>query len=171
MGKKALIFIIIGAILGVALAGGGIYLILSNSPAPSEDGEEGEESKVEEYDTTQGKRLTLSKVQVPLAGLGSKTSYLQADFTIIFKTEAALKKAEAMEPDIKAAIYSVFETKTADDLKVKPAIPDENGNVKEVVSPRIAMQEPLLEAIRAIYVTEEDKEDIVSVVISSFMIV
>ena len=130
-----------------------------------------EAPKIEEYDTTQGKRLTLSKVQVPLAGLGSKTSYLQADFTIIFKTENALKKAEAMEPDIKAAIYSVFETKTADDLKVKPATPDENGNIKEVVSPRIAMQEPLLEAIRAIYVTEEDKEDVVSVVISSFMVV
>ena len=168
MGKKALIFIIVGALLGVLLAGGGIYLILSNSPAPTEEGEDGEEPKVVEYDTTQGKRLTLSKVQIPLAGVGSKTSYLQADFTIIFKTDTALKKAEAMEPDIKSAIYSVFETKTADDLKVKPAI---DGTADNVVSPRIAMQEPLLNAIRAIYVTEEDKEDVVSVVISSFMIV
>lgn len=171
MGKKTILFIIIGAVLGVALAGGGIFFILSHPSVPEEEGLEEQEKKVEEYDTTQGKRLTLSKVQIPLAGLGSKTSYLQADFTIIFKTDAALTKAEAMEPDIKAAIYSVFETKTADDLKVKPAIPDENGNIKEVVSPRIAMQEPLLNAIRAIYVTEEDKEEVVSVVISSFMVV
>jgi len=171
MGKKAIIFIIVGAVLGVLLAGGGIFFILNNAPTPVEDGVEEQEKKVEEYDTTQGKRLTLSKVQIPLAGLGSKTSYLQADFTIIFKTDEALKKAEAMEPDIKAAIYSVFETKTADDLKVKPAIPDEDGNIKEIVSPRIAMQEPLLKAIRDIYVTEEDKEEVVSVVISSFMIV
>jgi len=167
MGKKALIFIIVGAVLGLLLAGGGIYLILSNSPVPTEEGEEGEAPKVVEYDTTQGKRLTLSKVQIPLAGVGSKTSYLQADFTIIFKTDAALKKAEAMEPDIKSAIYSVFETKTADDLRVKPSV---DGSTENVVSPRIAMQEPLLNAIRAIYVTEEDKEDVVSVVISSFMI-
>lgn len=171
MGKKAFIFIIVGAVLGLALAGGGIFFILNNAPAPEEEGTETVEKKVEEYDTTQGKRLTLSKVQIPLAGLGSKTSYLQADFTIIFKSEEALKKAEAMEPDIKAAIYSVFETKTADDLKVKPAVPDENGNIKETISPRIAMQEPLLNAIRGIYVTEEDKEEVVSVVISSFMVV
>ena len=171
MGKKALIFIVVGAILGVALAGGGIYFILNNAPAPEEEDGETTEKKVEEYDLTQGKRFTLSKVQIPLAGMGSKTSYLQADFTIVFKTDVALKKAEAMEPDIKAAIYSVFETKTADDLRAKPATIDENGNAVESVSPRIAMQEPLLNAIRAIYVTEEDKEDIVGVVISSFMIV
>lgn len=167
MGKKAILFIVIGVVLGVALAGGGIYFMIQNAAEKPET----EEPEIEEYDLTQGKRLTLEKVQIPLASSGSKTSYLQADFTIVFKTEDALNKANEMIPDIKAAIYSVFETKTADQLKVKPTTETEDGEAKSDISPREAMREPVLDSIRNIYTTEEDKENIVSVVISSFMVV
>lgn len=169
MGKKAVLFIVIGVILGVGLAAGGVFFMIKNGAIVPEE----EIKKIEEYDLTQGKRLTLEKVQIPLASSGSKTSYLQADFTVVYKTDEALEKANTMIPDIKSAIYGVFETKTADELKVKPAGTnvDENGENMASVSPREAMREPLLDAIRELYLLEEDKENVVSVIISSFMIV
>lgn len=167
MGKKAILFIVIGVILGVGLAGGGVFFMIKNGAIVPEE----ELNRSMEYDLTQGKRLTLEKVQIPLASSGSKTSYLQADFTIVYKTDEALEKANTMIPDIKSAIYGVFETKTAEELKVKPAGTSENGENTASVSPREAMREPLLDAIRELYLLEEDKENVVSVIISSFMVV
>lgn len=163
MGKKALLFIIIGVVLGVALGAAGIFFMLKNG------GEQPVQvvEVVEEFDLTQGKRLTLEKVQIPLAATGSKASYLQADFTIVFKTEEALTKAEGLVPDIKAAIYKVFENKTADQLKAKPSV--ENGEVEQI-SPREAMREPVLESIKEVYSLEEDKENVASVIISAFIV-
>lgn len=164
MGKKALIFIIIGVVLGVALGAAGIFFMLKNG---GEKPVEEEEEVVEVFDLTQGKRLTLEKVQIPLASTGSKSSYLQADFTIVFKTEEALTKAEGLVPDIKAAIYKVFENKTADQLKARPNL--ENNGVEQI-SPREAMREPVLESIKEVYSLEEDKENVASVIISAFIV-
>ncbi len=164
MGKKALIFIIIGVVLGVALGAAGIFFMLKNG---GEKPVEEKEEVIEEFDLTQGKRLTLEKVQIPLATTGSKASYLQADFTIVFKTEEALTKAEELVPDIKAAIYKVFENKTAEQLRTKPTT--ENTEVEQI-SPREAMREPVLESIREVYSLEEDKENVASVIISAFIV-
>ena len=168
MGKKAILFIIIGVVLGVGLAGVGIFFMLQNG------GEKPEEPEViEEYDITQGKRLSLEKVQIPLKSTGSKTSYLQADFTIIFKTEEALNKANEMIPDIKDAIYGVFEVRTAEELKGQTVKLGEDGLPLENAEPtsmRNAMKEPVLNAIRDLYFNEEDKENIVAVIIPSFII-
>jgi len=160
MGKKAILFIVIGVVLGVALAGGGIFFMLQNG------GEKPVEEKpvIEEFDITQGQRLTLEKVQIPLAISDSKTHYLQADFTIIFKNAEILTKAEGLLPDIKDAIYGVFETKTAQELKVQP---NQNG---ETISPREAMKGPVLEAVRNVFFTEEEKEAVAAVAISSFIV-
>lgn len=167
MGKKAILFIVIGALLGVVVAAGGVFFLLSSDKEQPEE----EVVEIQEFDVAnEGKRFTLEKVQIPLVMMGSKASYLQADFTIIFKTEDALKKAEAMTPDIKSAIYGVFETKTADELRAKP-VANENNSEEKLISPREAMREPVLEAIRNLYLTEEDKENIHSVVISSFMVI
>ena len=51
-----------------------------------------------------------------------------------------------MVPDIKDAIYGVFESKTSDELRAAGA--------------REAMKEPVLEAIRELYNEEEDRENI-----------
>lgn len=160
MGKKAILFIVIGVVLGVALAGGGIFFMLQNGGEKPVE----EEPVIEEFDITQGYRLTLEKVQIPLAISSSKTNYLQADFTIIFKNAEILTKAEGLLPDIKDAIYGVFETKTANELKVQP---NAEGNI---VSPREAMKEPVLEAVRNVFFTEEEKEAVAAVAISSFIV-
>lgn len=173
MGKKALLFIIIGVVLGVALAGVGIFFLLQNGGTEPVDEEE-KEPVEEVFDTTQGKKLIMEKVQIPLAtSAGSKAHFVQADFSITYKTEEALTKANELIPDIKAAIYSVFETKTADQLKVKTIIDPVTGESivpEDQVAPRVAMCEPVLQAIKNIYLLEEDKENVVSVVISSFIV-
>ena len=153
MGKKAILFIVIGVLLGVGLAGGGIFFMLQNG---GEKPVEEEEEVIEEFDTTQGSRLTLEKVQIPLAVSSSKTNYLQADFTIIFKNSEILTKAEGLLPDIKDAIYGVFEVKTADELRT--------------IGARETMKEPVLEAIRKLYNDEEDREKIAAVMIPAFII-
>jgi len=149
MGKKAILFIVVGVVLGVALAGGGIFFMIQNGAV-----EEPEEVVEPEFDLKDGQRFTLEKVQIPLLQTGSKTQFLQADFTIVFKTEEALGVAEAMAPDIKDAIYGVFEKKTADELR---------GN-------REAMKEPVLNAIKELYNNEEDRENIAAIIISSYII-
>jgi len=138
-------------LLGVALAGGGIFFIMQNG------GEKPVEEVVEPpFDLKNGQRLTLEKVQIPLVQTSSKTAFLQADFTIIFKDAEALALAEAMIPDIKDAIYGVFEVKTAEELRA--------------VGSRETMKEPVLEAIRNLYNDEEDREKIAAVMIPAFII-
>jgi len=148
--KKIIIFLVVGLLLGAGLAGGGVYFMVQNGAIKAP-----EEVVEPEFDLKDGQRLTLEKVQIPLVQTGSKVQFLQADFTIVFKTAEALALAEAMGPDIKDAIYGVIETKTPDELK---------GN-------REAMKQPILEAIRGLYNNEEDKENIAAVVISSFIII
>ena len=149
MGKKAIIFIIVGILLGAALAGGGVFFIMQNGAE-----EEPEEIIEPAFDLKNGYRFTLEKVQIPLVQTTSKAAFLQADFTIIFKTEEALALAETMAPDIKDAIYGVFETKTADEVR------GSRGTVKE----------PVLEAIRALYNEEADRENIAAVMIPYFIV-
>lgn len=150
MAKKALIIIIVAAVLGLGLAGAGIFFIMKDKAPEEEPGE----VVVEKFDLKNGKHLTLEKVQVALMKTTSKASYLMADFVITFKSEEALKQAETMTPYIKDAIMSVFEKKTSEELA---------GN-------REAMKEPVLNAIKALFNNEEDKEQVVSVAISSYNI-
>lgn len=147
MGKKAILFIVIGILLGAALAGGGIFFMIQNGAVKPQE-------EIEEFDIKDGQRLTLEKVQIPLAQTTSKAVFLQADFTIIFKNSEALALAETMIPDIKDAIYGVFENKTADELR----------------GSREAMKEPVLKAIRELYNDEEDRENIFAVMIPSFIV-
>lgn len=153
MGKKAVLFIVLGIVLGVAGAIGGIYFMLNQG---NNSEKLLEKLKVEEFDLKNGKSLTLEKVQIPLAQTGSKTQFLQADFTIVFKDDDALTQAEGMKEYIKDAIMSVFEVKTADELKQPGA--------------RNNMKEPVLEAVRELYNDEEDREKIVAVMIPTFIV-
>lgn len=153
MGKKAVLFIALGIVLGVAGAIGGIYFMLNQG---NNSEKLIEKLKVEEFDLKNGKSLTLEKVQIPLARTSSKTQFLQADFTIVFKDDAALTQAEGMKEYIKDAIMSVFEVKTADELNQPGA--------------RNNMKEPVLEAVRELYNDEEDREKIAAVMISTFIV-
>ena len=142
--KKIIIFLVIGLVLGAGLAGGGVYFMVQNGAIKPP-----EEVIEPAFDLKDGQRLTLEKVQIPLVQTGSKAAFLQADFTIIFKSAEALALAESMIPDIKDAIYGVFETKTADELRAAGA--------------REAMKEPVLEAIKGLYNIQfivDEKDDI-----------
>ena len=97
MGKKALIFIIVGVVLGLAGGAAGVFFIMNkvneaNNPEPV---------IVEEFDLKDGKNLVLEKIQVPLAQTTSKRQYLQANFTIVFKDEETLTLASGMTDAIK----------------------------------------------------------------------
>ena len=151
MGKKAILFIIVGVVLGLSGALAGVFFMMDQINKPVE-----EEPVIEEFDLKDGTRLTLEKVQVPLMQTTSKKQFLQADFTIVFKDEEALALAESMQEDIRDAIMSVFEVKTADELS-KPGSRNE-------------MKEPVLNAIRELYNNEEDREKIMAVMIPSFIV-
>lgn len=152
MGKKAVLFIVIGIVLGIGGALAGVFFMLNQGNPANEI----KEFKVEEFDLKNGKSLTLEKVQIPLAQTGSKTQFLQADFTIVFKDEDALTQAEGMKEYIKDAIMSVFEVKTSEELKQPGA--------------RNNMKEPVLEAVRELYNDEADREKIVAVMIPTFIV-
>lgn len=152
MGKKAILFIVIGIVLGIGGALAGVFFMLNQGNPANEN----KEFRVEEFDLKNGKSLTLEKVQIPLAPTGSKTQFLQADFTIVFKDEDALTQAEGMKEYIKDAIMSVFEVKTSEELKQPGA--------------RNNMKEPVLEAVRELYNDEADREKIVAVMIPTFIV-
>ena len=149
MGKKAILFILIGIVVGLAGGVAGAYFMIDQSQPP-------EEPVIEEFDLKDGSRLTLEKVQVVLAPTESKKSILQADFTIVFKNAEALALAEGMKEDIKDAILGVFEVKTYNELNQPGARND--------------MKEPVLNAVRELYNNEEDRENIVAVMISNFVL-
>ncbi len=153
MGKKAVLFIVLGIVLGVGGALAGVFFMLNQSSKPQK---EVTDFKVEEFDLKNGKSLTLEKVQIPLVQTGSKKQFLQADFTIVFKDEKSLTQAEGMREYIKDAIMSVFEVKTADELNQPGARND--------------MKEPVLNAIRELYNDEVDRENIVAVMIPTFIV-
>lgn len=153
MGKKAVLFIVLGIVLGVGGALAGVFFMLNQSSKPQK---EVTDFKVEEFDLKNGKSLTLEKVQIPLVQTGSKKQFLQADFTIVFKDEKSLTQAEGMREYIKDAIMSVFEVKTADELNQPGARND--------------MKEPVLNAIRELYNDEADRENIVAVMIPTFIV-
>lgn len=153
MGKKAVLFIVIGIVLGIGGALAGVFFMLNQTNKPQK---EVNEFMVEEFDLKNGKSLTLEKVQIPLVQTGSKTQFLQADFTIVFKDEKALTQAEGMKDYIKDAIMSVFEVKTADELKQTGARND--------------MKEPVLNAVRELFNDEADRENIVAVMIPTFIV-
>lgn len=149
MGKKAILFILIGVVVGLAGGIAGAFFMIDQSKPP-------EEPVVEEFDLKDGARLTLEKVQIVLPQVDANKSFLQADFTIVFKTAEALALAEGMQADIKDAILGVFETKTYDELNQTGARND--------------MKEPVLEAIRGLYNNEEDRENIMAIMISNFIL-
>ena len=80
MGKKAVLFIVLGIILGIGGALAGVFFMLGQSKEPVE-----EEPVIEKFDLQDGSRLTLTKVQIPLVQTSSKKQFLQADFTLVFK--------------------------------------------------------------------------------------
>lgn len=150
MGKKAVLFIVLGIVLGIGGALAGVFFMLGQTKEPVEE----EEIVIEKFDLKDGSRLTLSKVQIPLIQTGSKKQFLQTDITLVFKTAEAMSLAEGMQEDIKDAIMGVFEVKTAEEL----------------TGARNNMKEPVLNAVRELYNNEEDRENIVAVMISSFII-
>lgn len=149
MAKKAIILIIVLVVVGMAGTIGGLVYFL-NRPAEAEVVEEVDEGI--DYETA--KLLTIAGMKVRLKQSGVKPSYLVASIDITLVDEEALTKFEALQPIIKDAILGVLETKTAEEL---------DGN-------RAALKEPVLQAIKDIFPKQEDKDKILGVAISEFLI-
>lgn len=149
MAKKAIILILVLVFVGMAGTIGGLVYFL-NKPAEAEVVEEVDEGV--DYETA--KLLTIADMKVRLKQSGVKPSYLLANIDITLVDEEALTKFEALQPIIKDAILGVLETKTAEEL---------DGN-------RAALKEPVLQAVKDIFPKQEDKDKILGVAISQFLI-
>lgn len=149
MAKKAIILIIVLVVVGMAGTVGGLIYFL-NRPAEAEVVEEVDEGI--DYETA--KLLTIADMKVRLKQSGIKPSYLLATIDITLVDEEALTKFEALQAIIKDAILGVLETKTAEEL---------DGN-------RAALKEPILQAIKDIFPKQEDKDKILGIAISQFLI-
>ena len=181
---KNIIIIAIAAVVGIVGGGaGGYFLALKLNPAPVEVVEE-------VFDLKDGASLPLDTMTIKLKPSGGRSAVLKAKFVVVLKDEEALATAEKMKDYYYDAILSVIETKTAEDLGgftsttvTKPteivATADELANASENVenseqtieiSKRNAIKEPILEAIRALYNNEEDREKIMSVMITDFSV-
>ena len=151
MVKKILVMLVVAIVFGVAGAAGGVFFMKSQFD-PEKIAAMQEEP---EFDLKDGSSLALNDVMVALKKTGSKSSYLKASFVIVFQDEEALATAENMTDYYRDAILGVFEEKTAEELNA---------------SSRNEMKEPILEAIRALYNNEEDREKVVAVMIPSFIV-
>lgn len=151
---KNILIIVIAAVVGVVGGGVGGYF-LANHFNPANQATLEEEA---EFDLKDGASLALNDVKILLkkAEGSTKTPYLQASFVIVFKDADALTTAENMTEFYRDAILSVLE------LKTKAELSSENA--------RNEIKEPILQAVRELYNSEEDREKIVKVMIPSFIL-
>jgi len=140
---KNILIIAIAAIVGVVGGGvGGYFLASKLNPANQVVVEE--ETEIDLKDCSS---LVLEDVTIPLKRVSSKAVFMKANFIITLADEEALTTAEKMKEYYRSAILSVFESKTVAELDGK----------------RNDMREPVLQAIRELYNSEEDREKIIGV--------
>lgn len=150
--KKSIIIIIISVTISLTIAFGGIWFLLKKDAEPPE---EEKETIVEEIDLSTLQRFNVS-MTVSLKQTSSKTNFLLADIVISVQDEEMLTRIEGLSDIVKAEILGVLENKTVEDLKVEGA--------------RKALTEPILEAVRGIFSKQEDKDKIIAIHISKFLV-
>lgn len=150
--KRSIIIIIISVTISLAIAFGGIWFLLKKDAEPPV---EEQENIVEEIDLSMLQRFNVS-MTVSLKQTTSKTNFLLTDIIISVQDEEMLARVEGLSDIIKAEILGVLENKTVEDLRVEGA--------------RVALTEPILESVRGIFSKQEDKDKIVAVHISKFLV-
>lgn len=150
MAKKAIVLILVFVFVGMAATIGGLVYLL-NKPAEQEV-----EVVDEGIDYTTAKLLNVATdMKVRLKQSGVKPSYLVATVDVTLVDDKAVTQFEPWKNVMMDAILGVLETKTAEEL--------EGGN-------RASIKEPVLNAIKDIFPKQEDKDKILGVAISQFLI-
>jgi len=152
--KKSLLIIIAAITVALLVAFGTIFLFIKKVEDKEEEPEIVEEIDLNKIDYEQLQSYSLDKMTIKIVQTASKPHYLILEAGIYVTDEEMLARVQALNSKIKDVVLGVFETKTAEELE---------GN-------REVMKQVILENIREIFVKQADKEKIVDVSITNYMV-
>lgn len=160
MNKKFILTIILTVVvtflISFVAAVGTVYVALDKINNPDEEEEVVEEIDPGKINYELLQTYTLKKMTIKLAQTASKPHYLILESGVYVADEEMLARMAPVNSKIEEAIFNVFADKTAAEIEGK-----EN---------RPIMKQLMLDAIREIFLTQEDKDKIVDVVITNYMI-
>ena len=160
MNKKFILTIILTVIVTFVIAFvaavGTVWVVVDKINSPDEDEEVVEEIDPGKIDYELLQTYTLKKMTIKIAQTASKPHYLILESGICVTDAEMLARLEPLNSKIEEEIFNVFADKTAAELEGK-----EN---------RPIMKQLMLDAVREIFVKQEDKDKIVDVVITNYMI-
>jgi len=152
--KKSLLIIIAAVTVALLIAFGTIFLFLRKVEEKEEEPEIVEEIDLNKIDYEQLQSYALDKMTIKIVQTASKPHYLILEAGIYVTDEEMLARVQALTSRIKDVVLGVFENKTAEELE---------GN-------REVMKQVMLENIREIFLKKSDKEKIVDISITNYMI-
>lgn len=155
MNKKSLLIIIMSVTIALLIAFGTIFLFLRRLEEGERKPEIIEEVDVNKIDYEKLLSYDLGKRTIKIVQTGSKAHWLQIAMSLYVTDDDMLTRIESLQSKIEDVILGIFETKTAADLE---------GN-------REVMKQVILENIRDIFVKQADKEKIVDVAITEYVVV
>lgn len=155
MNKKSLLIIIMSVTIALLIAFGTIFLFLRRLEEGERKPEIIEEVDVNKIDYEKLLSYDLGKRTIKIVQTGSKAHWLQIGMSLYVTDDDMLTRIESLQSKIEDVILGIFETKTATDLE---------GN-------REVMKQVILENIRDIFVKQADKEKIVDVAITEYVVV
>lgn len=154
MGKKSLLIIIAAVAVALLVAVGTIFLFLRKVEEKEEEPEIVEEIDLNKIDYEQLQSYMLEPMTIKIVQTASKPHYLMLETGVYVTDEEMLTRVQALDNRIKDVILGIFENKTAVELE---------GN-------REVMKQVMLEGIREIFVKNTDKEKIIDISITKYMI-
>lgn len=154
MNKKSLIIIIAAVTVALLIAFGTIFLFLKKVEEKEEEPEIIEEIDINKIDYEQLQSYSLDEMTIKIVQTASKPHYLMLQAGVYVTDEEMLTRLTALDSRIKDVVLGVFENKTAAELE---------GN-------REVMKQAMIDSIREIFVKQADKEKIVDVSITKYMI-
>ena len=154
MNKKSLLIIIMAVSVALLVAFGTIFLFIKKVDEKEEEPEIVEQVDLNKIDYEQLLSYTLEDMTIKIVQTESKPHYLMLQAGVYVTDEEMLTRVTALDSKIKDVVLGVFETKTAEELE---------GN-------REVMKQAMLDSIREIFVKQADKEKIVDVSITKYMI-
>ena len=154
MNKKGLLIIIAAVTVALLVAFGTIFVFLKKVEEKDEEPEIIEEVDLNKIDYETLQSYTLEPMTIKIVQTASKPHYLMLEAGVYVTDEEMLTRLGALNNRIKDVVLGVFEKKTAEELE---------GN-------REVMKQVLLESIREIFVKQIDKEKIVDISITKYMI-
>ena len=158
MNKKTLIIIVATVLISALITLGTVFLYLNMQEKKENGPEYVEEVDVNKIDYTTLKEYPMGSLSIQISpepeSTKSKSHYLLVDLSIYVTDDETLAMVSTLGTKIKDVVLGVFETKTASELE---------GN-------REVMKQVVLDNVREIFVKASDKEKIIDVLITKYMI-